>query len=99
MKLLALGVAVSLARRPGVIAARRRHRHQNRQRVAGAAGGRRIRHDAGQSGNSTSREKRTAPTPVQGSRPKACPTSSAIFRNEGDGAGPRSSDTEPTTKN
>jgi len=100
MKLLALGVAISLAaaagceRRPTTPPSPKTDSvSQAQQAGAGST------MTPANAGNPTSAEKKQGGNPVQGQVDPKHADQHRDFRNGGDGAGPRGSDTQPTMKN
>jgi len=99
MKLLALGVAVSLAaagceRRPTTPPSPKTDSvSQAQQAGAGSST------TPANTGIPTNREKKDGANPVQGQVDPKQADQQRDFRNAGDGAGLRSSDTQPTTRN
>ena len=100
MKLLALACAISLAaaagcdRRPTTPPSPKTDSvSQAQQAGAGSTT------TPANAGNPTGGEKREGANPVQGQIDPKHADQHRDFQNSGDGAGPRSSDTQPTTKN
>jgi hypothetical protein len=100
MKLLALGVAISVAlaagcdRRPATPPSPETDSVSQAQ-PAGAGS----TTTPANAGIPTSREKQEGANPVQGQVDPKHANQQRDFQNSGDGAGPRGSDTQPTTKN
>jgi hypothetical protein len=100
MKLLALGIAISLAaaagcdRRPTTPPSPKTDSVSQAQPAAAGSST-----TPANTGVPTTADKRDGVNPVQGQVDPKQADQHRDFRNNEDGAGPRSSDTQPTTKN
>ena len=100
MKLLALGMAISLAALAGCDRRPTTPPSPKTDSVSQAAqAGVGSTTTPAHAGNPTSGEKKDGANPVQGQVDPKSAGQHRDFRSSGDGAGPRSSDTQPTTKN